>query len=106
MTDTGGTKLEKQQRLIAIAKKMGFADAEGAWWDHENPEQSLQAWPEVTESAGLDDPQEVTLGIFLGAEITVVAHEGADGFMETKAYESRVEADAAIAGRQQTETDG
>ena len=103
MTDTTGTKLEKQKRLIEIAQEMGFADAEGAWWDHENPEQSLQAWPEVTESAGLDDPQEVTLGIFLGAEITVVAHEGADGFMETKAYETRIDADAAIAARQTPE---
>ena len=60
-----GTRLERQSRLVEIAKWMGFEKASEAWWDDGAAEYPLQDIYEAVENGGVDDITQVNLGLFL-----------------------------------------
>lgn len=71
--DADGTKMERQRRLVAIAKLLGFPDATEAFWDQHNPESGLDMITDVADGA-VDVDHPVDQGVYLHSTVFVRTH--------------------------------
>lgn len=89
-----GTKRERQDRLIEIARRMGFGRAKEALWDADALEYPLEDVQQMVDDYGVGAAYEIQLGLFLGADLYVAGRWSDDRGVEYGTFDGREEAEA------------